>query len=334
MFYRMVVSGFASNDLDACWTGFNLTTATNESHWTGWYRMEGYGADGHDLVLTADTGSAGASAGISQLPMFLTAAGLVTNQFFPQPGVMTPDKNKIVNIMNDGGGGFNLGVMLRRQCSGFSTNDLAGDWTGFNLTTANDPTDWAGWYRMESTASTAGVWQITDYQASVGGSGGTGTTNLFLTYNGHVTNAMFDPPGLMSADKGLIVAVSDDGGGGCTLSLITRRTSSGFSTADLEGQWAIFGLVVLNDLTDWGGWYRAEGSFDAQGNWTKISYINSSGDTSQMGDPMTWTITASGEINAFSPPAVMTIDKDMILGVMDDGGGGCGLFVAVRRQNY
>jgi len=30
----------------------------------------------------------------------------------------------------------------------------------------------------------------------------------------------------------------------------------------------------------------------------------------------------------------MTIDKDMILGVMDDGGGGCGLFVAVRRQNY
>lgn len=222
-------------------------------------------------------------------------------------------------------------MFLRVFLDPFAISDLAGDWTMHLLTSADDPTDFAGWGRFELTFDATGQGTFTAARRSNG-------DNFIpppfaLTVGSDGTGLGLTPSPVMSLDKATLYGVMNDGGGGFNLFTLVRRTASGFATADLAGQWTRFCLVSPGPLPEAAGWGRFELTLDADGNGVYTAAQFSTGSTA-LPPPTKFGVAADGTVTGMTTPsAVMAVDKNTIVGVGNDPGqnGGYDLCVMVRR---
>ena len=100
-----------------------------------------------------------------------------------------------------------------------------------------------------------------------------------------------------------------------------------FTTGDLEGSWEVH-EITSGDYPQWTGWMYGTLSIEISGNGTFTSITRSNGDSTLPKDVMT-AISPSGVVTFTGTDfhGVMNSQKDMIVGVMTDGGEGYDLII-------
>ena len=111
-----------------------------------------------------------------------------------------------------------------------------------------------------------------------------------------------------------------------------RVAQSPFLTEGIEGQWRVFMLTAADDPGDYAGWFTSIMSFTSAGAGTWSSVQRSNGDTSSP-PGVTFAVAPDGSISGGPPGStwLMSLDKNTITFVMDDGGGGVNLGVMTRK---
>jgi hypothetical protein len=136
----------------------------------------------------------------------------------------------------------------------------------------------------------------------------------------------------MNAGKDMIAGVMTDGGGGYSLQIFSKRSGISYKISDLSGTWD-FHTLVSGDSPQWTGW--AYGSWhigtDGAASCTSITRSDSNSalpSDSQLSVSSTGAVTITGT----DFHGVMNAGKDMIAGVMTDGGGGYNLLMFTKHQ--
>ena len=254
-------------------------------------------------------------------------------------GVMNGNKDVIVATLNDGGGGYAL-IIFTKAGGTFTTGDLEGVWNYHGLISGDPPDERPGWFYSSMTIDSDGNTTSTPIIDSEGNkdyipTGG----SLSITEDGLVT--LSGAPaiyGVMNQGKDMTVTVATMAPGdirgvrGYNL-MVGLKTGGTFTESDLQGTWYWHGLASGDD-TAWQGWFHTTTVVDSSGNLNFVpgSYLNSSGETdiTQSG---TMSITSDGIVTIPGKPDAhgrMSIDKDMIVMTMDDGGGGYDLIIIVK----
>lgn len=329
MFFRVLLDPFATSDLAGLWTSHELvTSASGPTDFVGWIRFEwAFNAQGTGSVTAAQRSNGDTNIYFPTIPLTVASDG--TGGGLTPPPVMALDKNTIFGVRNDGRAGYSLFTMVRRAASGFATTDLQGQWTMFLLVSPDDPTDFAGWVRLELTFNSQGNGTVTTVQRSNGDTNwGNSTIPLTVASNGTVIG--LSPSPVMTLDKNAISGVTNDGGGGKGFFVMVKRAASGFSTADAEGRWTMFMLVTRYGPPAFAGWGRHETTIDAQGHGAFTAAQRSNGDTS-LPSPFSLAVATDGTMSGLTPPPVMALDKNTMCGVMTEQTGGFNFYVLVRR---
>jgi len=213
---------FSTTDLEGAWYFHGLTSG-DSPQWVGWaYGSWNVDSAGNFTVSVQNSdGDTNNPTGIFSI----TSEGIVTTEGKASShGVMSDDKNLIVFTMDDGGGGYDLGVLVKGGGS-FSTADLEGTWYVHGLTSGDSP-QFTGWSYATTTADNAGNFNTTSYLNSAGDTNtlNMGDPTLSITDNGIVTNpAAPSFHGIMNLEKDTITFTGDDGGGGYDLIIFVKR---------------------------------------------------------------------------------------------------------------
>jgi hypothetical protein len=331
MFFRIFLDPFATSDLAGHWTSQMLTVADDPGDFAGWGRFQ----ISINAMGTATTTAAERSNGDSNiynpiLSMTVASDGTVGGFFTNSPALVL-DKDTLVGVMNDGGGGCNLFTMVKRAASGFSTADLQGQWTLLGVAFGIPPATWGGgWIRHELAFDAQGKGIFT---AALRSNGDTRLPPAFTEYllpDGSGASSA-GPPGVMALNKNVTWSVGNDpGDDGRGFYVIVRRAASGFSTADAEGKWTMFTLSTRDGPPGSVGWGRHELIINAQGQASFTAAERSNGDSS-LPESFTLTVGADGTATGLTPPVVMTLDKNVICGVRTESHGSYTLSIMVRR---
>jgi hypothetical protein len=246
-------------------------------------------------------------------------------------GVAVPENSPIVEGVSTSSGSTSVPSFLAG--SAFTTADLQGTWNVHGITKGDSPDDWVGWTygtvdlddSGNAIISTAGSHEtyVTDApfdNAFATGPSGTVSSTIYPYFNG-----------MMSIDKNLIIATSDNLVGDDNLLVLQKTGDVTYATSDLEGSWNIHMITAGEDLSDWIGW--AYGTFDmaSTGNTTNVSIIRS--DDSTISSLGTFDISSSGTINNIDFTkfnGFMSVDKNLIVATCDDDGGGYDLIIFQR----
>jgi hypothetical protein len=217
---RRAASGFATTDLRGQWTLFLLASPDDSSDLAGWARFEmNFDAQGTGTVATVQRSNGDTNITNPTISLTVGSDGTVSG-LSPSP-VMALDKNAIYGVMNDGGGGYDFFVMVRRAASNFSTVDIAGQWTSLFLVTRYGPPAFAGWGRSELTFDAQGSGIVTAVQRSNGDSSVTAPFSLAITPDGTVSG--LTPSPVMALDKNTIYGVTTEQSGGFNFYFMVRR---------------------------------------------------------------------------------------------------------------
>jgi len=323
---------FTTNDLEGNWEVHELTSGDSPQH-IGWM----FGTLGIDISGNATFTSITRSNGDSTLPEDITIAispsGIVTTADGGGGGfhgAMNSQKDVIVGVMTDGGGGYDLVIFSKHGTSTYTTSDLTGTWY-FHCLESGDAPQWTGWTHATLTIDSSGNFVMSSYLNSKGetDAGENGTLNItapgIITVSGRPSSH-----GIMNLNKDMMVLTADSNGGGYNLSILSKQGTSTFTTSDLEGSWEVHELTS-GDSPQWTGWVYGTQNIDVSGNLTSTSITRSNGDSTLPGD-VTVAISSSGVVTFTGEDfhGIMNSRKDIIIGVMTDGGGGYDLAVFVR----
>jgi hypothetical protein len=125
------------------------------------------------------------------------------------------------------------------------------------------------------------------------------------------------------------VQANDGKGGSVNQSWSVVPNGSAMNQNDLAGDWQLY-VLTSGDAPQWRGWARAFQSIDGVGYGVEVSYLNSDGSTSTHN--RTWSVASDGTLNLGNDlHAVLSLDKNLIVGTTTDGGGGYSLLVMARR---
>ena len=218
------ISTYSQSDLEGIWSFHTLTTGES-SDWLGWL----YGTQSIDSTGNATVTSITRSDGDSSIPggttMSISSSGVVTLSGTDFHGIMNSQKDMFVSTMDDGGGGYNLGIYLKQDISTFSQSDLEGIWD-FHMLTSGDisgePPDWIGWMYGTQSITDTGDATFTSFERSDGVSALPPDTTMAISSSGIVTMAGTDFYGMMNSRGDMFVGVMTDGGGGYNLGVYVK----------------------------------------------------------------------------------------------------------------
>jgi len=324
-------SGFTLADMQGTWN-LHMATSGDGAQWAGWvYGTLTISGSGVWTWTAVNRSNGDSTLPSGSATLAITSSGIVTMAGHPSfDAVMTKDKSMIVGTTNDGGGGYDLFVMLKSGGS-FALSDLQGTWPIHMLTTGNSPL-YIGWLYGTCSIDASGNLTWTAVTRSNGDSTLPGASTLAISASGIVTIAG-QPSfhGVMSSDKSLIVATMNDGGGGYNLMVLQKNGSGTFATGDLQGAWNIH-MLTSAQTPSWLGWLYGSQSIDASGNITWTSVTRSDG-YSALPSSSTYSISTAGVLTIGTQPSFngnMSSSKSLILATMNDGGGGYNLIVCVK----
>ncbi len=221
------------------------------------------------------------------------------------------------------------------QGDAFVTSDLSGNWN-FHLVTSGDSSQMPGWSYGSMLIDNSGNFSATFINRSNGDSSNLPQGTFSIAQDGTVSmvknNTSFH--GVITVDNSMIIGTMTDGGGGFDL-IIFQRSGGSFMQGDLAGNWYVHQLTS-GDSQQWIGAAHWDMSIDSNGNFSFANYLNSSGDTSQSSTTGAMNIDSNGIVivpGNTSFHAVMSQDKNMIVGTMNDGGGGYDIFIYQRGDS-
>ncbi len=234
--------------------------------------------------------------------------------------------------------GYNLQVWMKNDAT-YAPTDLAGTWHIHGLYTGDAPAQRPGWYWCDMQIDANGQGTQTAFSDSLGNSSSGETTSFTLSESGTIGLSGY------SAYTGLLGPAKDMGVAIATIPMSDSNDLAGyylqlwikgggmFVSEDLEGTWYAQGLVA-GDTPQFTGWFRGPAQIDASGHVTLSAKnpheVNSSS--------ASLTINSEGIITGLEDSGqswargVMSLDKDLMVFVMDDGGGGYNLFTMTRVQ--
>ena len=217
-------TSFSTSDLQGTWY-FHMVTSGDSPQWTGWVYANGNTDSNGNVTFTSITRSDGNSNLPPDSTMAISSDGIVTWLSFDFHGTMNSQKDTIIGVMTDGGGGYNLIILMKESQTSFNAADLEGIWYGHGLTSGDSP-QWTGWFYATTTADNAGNFNTTSYLNSAGDTdtSNMGDTTFSITDNGIVTiPAASSFHGIMNLEKDIITLTGDDGGGGYDLIIFVKR---------------------------------------------------------------------------------------------------------------
>ena len=202
----------------------------------------------------------------------------------------------------------------------FTEKDLQGTWD-FHMLTSGDAPQWVGWvYGVVSTDGNGNYTWIS-IKKSDGDSTLPGQGTMNITVDGVVTVSGTDFHAVMNAQKDMIVGVMTDGGGGYNFMVYSKQNGGIYNTADLQGTWD-FHALISGDAPKPIGWGYGVDIVDVDGNFTCLSITRNDGDSTPH-PAGTMEISANGIVTFIGGDfhGIINAQKDMIVGVMTDGGG-------------
>jgi len=307
-----------------------MLTSGDYPQWTGWM----YGTLNIDSSGNSRFSSINRSDGYSSLPGNVVAAispsGLVTFAGTDFYGVMNSQKDMIVGVMSDSGGGYDLVFYTKHGTSVYTTDDLEGTWYLYALESGDAPQS-PGWTYAIVTLDKNGGFVMSPYLNNKGetDAGAHGTMNI--TADGIITiSERPSAHGIINPAKDMVVLTMDTSNGGYDLSILSKQGTSTFTTYDLKGSWEFLALTS-GDSPQYIGWAHGIKTIDADGNWSFTSMTRSNGD-STIPEDLTVFISPPGIVTYSGTDfhGIMNSQKDIIIGVMTDGGDGYDMVVSVR----
>ena len=328
---------FTTSDLEGSWE-VHMLTSGDYPQWTGWM----YGTMNIDISGNSTFTSITRSDGYSTLPgnvkTAISPSGLVTFTGIDFYGIMNSQKDMIVGVMTDGGGGYDLTIYTKHGTSTYTTSDLEGTWNCVGLISGDAPAQTPGWcwgaMTFNQEGDLIGATPVTD---SLGNSdyvpSGSG---LDISSTGVITDSRGLIRGVMNPEKDMIVSIGtlcpgrDTAVCGYNLIIWIKESETSFTISDLEGTWD-FHSLTSGDSPQHTGWAHGIQTIDADGNCSFTSITRSNGD-STIPEDVTVAISSSGVATHAGTDfhGIMNSRKDIIVGVMTDGGDGYGLVVSVR----
>jgi len=328
---------FGMTDLEGAWSVHILTSGYPDDFqsWAhGTVTCDGKGSS--VWRVTNETGWTNqASATLTMNAEGIITAPIVSPGGSAFHGAMRNNKDTIVFTLNDGGGGYNLGICTRNGGT-FTTSDLAGTWYWHGLVSGDENT-WTGWWYVTTVVDDSGRFKLVEgsYLNSDGETVRTLNGTMNVTPDGVITIAgKPDAHGNMNISKDLFVMTMNDGGGGYSL-LVAVKAGGTFTSRDLSGTWYAYGLVSGSSYDDHIVWYHVTTEVDRRGNGQFVpgSYLDCRGDTDN-----TWTgtmrLAGDGVVTIPGMPTfhgAASLGKDIWVGTADDGGGGYDLMISVGR---
>jgi hypothetical protein len=319
---------FTTSDLEGSWE-IHMLTSGDYPQWTGWI----CGTLNIDISGNSRFSSINRSDGYSALPGDVKTAispfGVVTFAGTDFHGVMNSQKDMIVGVMSDSGGGYDLVIYSKRRTSTYNTSDLEGTWYAHALDSGDAP-QWIGWYYSELDVNSVGNFTVVSCLNS------DGRTDFWIDDSLSITNAGIvsvgsNPSGhaRMNDNKDLIVATTTDGGDGYALGVMVKGGGI-FATDDLQGYWD-FHSLTSGDSPQHTGWAHGTQTIDADGNCSFMSITRSNGD-STIPEDVTVAIASSGVVTHAGTDfhGIMNSRKDTIVGVMTSDWGGYDMVISVR----
>lgn len=300
----------------------------------GWYFNQFFISNsGYATCQLFENSSGTASCQSMQgMPTFDVTNGIITSAQIPTwHGVLNISSTISVSTLTDGAGNGNIAIGLKMG-SGFSVQDLQGTWRMFVLASGDAGT--SGWAISTQQINNTGTMTCLDYLNDEGDNTCAGhfdnPTQFNLSGQGILTpNGALDVHGIVSLDKKIVALTLSDGSGAYDLAVMIK-TGSGFSAADATGTW-ITHMLVTGDAPQFTGWGYMTHTVDNLGNWTCQEYANSGGEINCNGRDFNGvTISNAGVVNAGSG-GLMSLTKNVIVYTFNDGGGGYGLAIAVKR---
>jgi len=318
-----VAQAYDISDLEGTWD-FHYLVSGDYPQWTGWvYGTENTNANG-DCTFTSITRSDGNPNLPPDTTMAISPSGVVTILETNFHGIMNSQKDMIVGVMTDGDEGYGLIIFTKQVTSTYTTSDLEGTWD-FHYLVSGDYPQWTGWVYGTESIGANGDCTFTSITRSDGDPNLPPDTTTAISPSGVVTIPETNFHGIMNSQKDMIVGVMTDGGGGYGLMTFTKQVTSTYTTSDLEGTWD-FHYLVSGDSSQWTGWIYGTENTGANGDCTFTSITKSDGNPNLPPDT-TMAISPSGVVTIPETNfhGIMNSQKDMIVGVMTDGGGGYGI---------
>jgi hypothetical protein len=136
--------------------------------------------------------------------------------------------------------------------------------------------------------------------------------------------------GIVNPGKDMVVLTMDSSSGGYDMSIMTKQGPSAFTTSDFKGSWEFLALTS-GDYPQYIGYAHGIQTIDADGNWSFTSMTRSNGD-STLPEDLTVLISPSGVVTYTGTDfhGIMNSRKDIIVGVMTDGGDGYDMLISIR----
>lgn len=319
---------FSTSDLEGSWE-IHMLTSGDYPQWTGWM----YGTLNIDTSGNGRFSSINRSDGYSSLSKDVKAAispsGLVSFAGSDFYGVMNSQKDMIVGVMSDSGGGYDLVFYTKHGTSVYTTDDLEGTWYLYALESGDGPSPC--WTHATVTMDSSGSFIMSSYLNSKGETDAGENGTITITADGIIAiSGRSSSHGIMNSDKDMVVLTMDSSNGGYDLSILSKQGPSTFTTYDLKGSWEFLALTS-GDSPQYIGWAHGIQTIDADGNCTFTSMTRSDGD-STIPEDLTVSISPSG-VATFAGTdfhGIMNSRKDIIFGVLTDGGDGYDMLVSVR----
>ncbi|MFC1534682.1 LamG-like jellyroll fold domain-containing protein, partial [Thermodesulfobacteriota bacterium] len=246
---------YSASDFAGDWYALFLTSG-DAPQGTGWWRgLLSFDASGNftGSGLHYD-GSTNPQSGTLEI----TSTGLITQPAEPSldfNGVMNITKDLMVFTFNDGGGGYDLCMMLKRNPStSFYPDDMLGTWYGHDLTSGDGPTQEPGWsYRTLIFNPDGTIDHLGGSNHNGQSSPGTLTNTWSVDTNGVVTDSSnASAYGALSNDKNLLVMTyTDFPKDQPVISVYVKK----FDDTDADGmedgwEWVWFGNLDQDNTTD------------------------------------------------------------------------------------
>ncbi|MBN2593018.1 MAG: hypothetical protein JXA81_05875 [Sedimentisphaerales bacterium] len=261
-------------------------------------------------------------------------------------GIMSNKKDMIVCTHTGGDNSYKI-MIFTKSVETIVTSDMQGTWIYHGLIAGNEPYQVARWWYGSMTIDGSGN---AVFDSPIIDSLGTheiptDPLKLIITEGGIITE--LDPEiaplhGAMNQSKDMIVFVDtviatsmDVDAPGDALFVLVKQSPGAYTANDLAGTWHWHALVSGSFYDDWIGWYYTTSLIDRYGNanWVDGSYLNCKGETGQTWSG-TMSIKSDGIITISNLPTfhgIMGLGKNMLVGTMDDGGGGYGLAICFGR---
>ena len=320
---------------------FHMVTSGDSPQWTGWVHALVTADVNGDVDFISGVGSDGdITPPPPSMSLAVSNSGEITaadgSDFH---GVMTSDRDMLVGVVTDGGGGSTLLLGTKRTGVSFTSDDLVGTWDVHALYCQGNDTDFWLHGTLEGNANAAEYTELFTAQAplDVDGLGWAWS----ISSDGVITFDEYNWIGCQTADYHVMLNSRKDVAVGvetvCDTNheffICSKRGETVFSNADMVGTWSMHGLIP----GDMNTWVHGTVSADAtdQARWTEATTRLGPANVADMGGNTPFSVSSGGIITADSlmSHGVIHVGKDLAVWVGGSGEDSPMFLVGVKQSD-